>query len=90
MRTGSYFWADGKEASAKLLNLAAPMLRAEASAWTELEFLTQGLGEGRQRDRGTRLATSLASLWSNIKASPENRDEAGEGDYFDSVFRDFL
>lgn len=47
IRAGGHLGSAAKEASAKLLNLEAPMLRAEASKWTEEEFLTQGLGEAR-------------------------------------------
>ena len=76
---GRATWKDGKKAGAKLLNLEAPgfSLSWSGPSWN---LLTLGQGEFRQwgREDTTGYQSRMGRLWSNIKASLENREQAGD------------
>lgn len=70
----------GKEASAKLLNLEVPGFKRKPE-WTGLEFTNSAWERVGNGTEGTGLGTSLGwCLWSDIKATPENR-ETGRGQW---------
>lgn len=78
---------DGKETKCQATEPRSASVQSRSWSGQSWNLLTLGLGEVRQwnREDMTGSQSRMGCLWSNIKASPENREQAGNSRLFWSL-----